>query len=150
MKFKQFTSKFTSAALKNMGLLGPLLFCAALSVTVTTISQYSATRKPRDSVKMEVTKQYVDSAQLKNVAEKLAANFPGLIVEMSSDNKFVVVKGQKDESWTDFNYALAATFKMADGILWESRQICLKECTNNVKMAAEIRGFRQNITKINN
>ena len=146
---------FLGAALNNFTLIAPLLFVAAVILTVLAVMQTSAfisafTRESKASATNAVSplidKKALGPADYQSAANIIAKINSAVLVTLPADRSSISISVKDPSLLPEFVYALVTIQSYRTGVAWSAKQICLSKCESGNAASAELTGYTQAIS----
>lgn len=146
---------FLGAALQNFSLVAPLLFVAAVVLSVMAANQTALfiTAVTHDIKNAEanriaplVDKKPLTAADYQSAASIMAKNNAAVAIALNQNRSALLVSVKDPALLPEFMYALATLQSFRQGVAWDGRTLCLAKCENGTAASAEITGYTQGIS----
>lgn len=143
------------AALKNVAPIAPLMFVAAVVLSVLAVTQTAAfisafTReiKSREisSLAPLIEKKPLGPPDYQSAANVIAKNNSAVNVELTSNRTAIIISIKDPALLPEFMYALVTVQSFRQGVAWSADRICLSKCSIGHAATAEITGYTQAIS----
>lgn len=146
---------FLGAALQNFALIAPIIFIAAMTLTVLAVLQVSTfisafTQEIKSTevknVAPLIDKKPLIGADYQSAANIIAKNNSAVQVSLSRTRNSILISIKEPALLPEFIYALSTIQSYRQGVAWSATQICLNKCDGSMAATAEITGYTQAIS----
>ncbi|GAA4030020.1 hypothetical protein [Actimicrobium antarcticum] len=146
---------FMAAAYQNFTLIAPLMFVAAVVLSILAANQSAAfiTAVTRDIKSSEANKiaplldkKPLGPADYQSVANVMAKNNAAVTISLPVNRSSVQISIKDAALLPEFMYALATLQSFRQGVAWNASRICLAKCDGGVAASADITGYTQAIS----
>lgn len=146
---------FFGSALDNFTLVAPVLFIAAIILTVLAASQASAfvaafTREIKSTEAKNIAplldKKALLPADYQSAANVIAKNNSAIQIALPREKNAIQISIKDPSLLPEFMYALVTIQSYRQGVAWSANEICLSKCASGNAASAEITGYTQSIS----
>ena len=146
---------FLGAALQNFALVSPIIFIAAVVLTVLAVLQISTfisafTQEIKSAevknVSPLIDKKPLIGADYQSAANIIAKNNSAVEVAVSRTRNSITVSIKDPALLPEFMYALSTIQSYRQGVAWSATRICLSKCDGSYAATAELTGYTQAIS----
>ena len=146
---------FLSAALQNVSLIAPLLFVAAVVLSVMAANQTALfitaiNREIKSSEGNKIAplldKKPLRAADYQSAANIMAKNNSSVTISLPADRSAVQISIREPALLPEFMYALATLQSLRQGVAWRATSLCLAKCPGGTAASADITGYTQAIS----
>lgn len=146
---------FLTAAVHNMTPVAPVMFIAAMVLTVlavmecaTFVSAFTREIKSQTTSSLAplVDKKPLAAPDYQSAANVLAKNNSAVQVELSPPRTSIVISIKDPALLPEFVYALVTIQAFRQGVAWSATRLCLSKCEGGKAASTEITGYTQAIS----
>ncbi len=146
---------FLTAAVHNMTPVAPVMFIAAVVLTVLAVMQCATfvsafTRETKSettsSLAPLVDKKPLTAPDYQSAANVLAKNNSAVQVELAPSRTAISISIKDPALLPEFVYALVTIQSFRQGVAWSATRICLSKCEGGKAASTEITGYTQAIS----